>query len=255
MEGESTTLAGYLRDAAAELAEISQLRRTDRAAYNRNEALQARERDLLSGSAFGTPPFNSGATAELEEISHLRRTDPAVYLKRPDLQARELELLADEEKQQWEALDARPANQLPTPAEARKAAGRDFDEDVYRARWRAASDVLVSLSEDEAAVFRSGFERMSEAAQLVAIDELASRAPMVSEPTTERGLAEFSRTSVGAALVREWGADAGRRLGVVRERMYRMLGQLSARDGDALGDWLDGLSEASLTAVLRKLAT
>ncbi len=71
---------------------------------------------------------------------------------------------------------------------------------------------------------------------------------------SEADLQRFASTPEGAELVKEWRGRAGRKLGVVRQRIDLMLKAMSPADMDRAMAWFDGLPPAQAKAVLKGLA-
>jgi hypothetical protein len=202
-----------------ELAEIAEHRRKDRRAYFKDEALQKRERDLL-------------------ELREALKAGPAPAAQRE----------ASEPDDQSEGPG--PAPELIAEWEA--GAGVDFHLEVARS---TASAALDALEEDDAAALTDGFDALPPAAQtqitrFLAIDG-GGGFPAANE-TTVRQFAESEEAA--AELVKSWGREAGRRLGVARGRIGLMLTAMEPKDRERAESWFDALPGPTAAAVLRALA-
>ena len=109
----------------------------------------------------------------------------------------------------------------------------------------------VEDPEDFEASFDAVFEELPERAQTAIRYELARAPDSPARPASEADLKRFGSTEEGAACIREWGEDAGRKLAIVRTRLDRLL---SAGEMEAASVWFDELPAAQAKAVLRALA-
>jgi hypothetical protein len=217
----------------AELAAIAETRRSDKSAYFGDEALQARERELIDlreqlktdRTAADAKPAGDDIEAELAKIAKLRREDRRAYDKDEALQARERELLAAREDAKELARQTEQADQV-------------------------VQAVLAFVHDSDA--FETGFTSMF--ASLPAHDqqiirhELQSPPPDPARPASDADVQRFASTAEGLECVREWGRDAARKVAVVRARVDQMV------KSDTIGKWFDGLPAADAKAVLKALA-
>jgi len=224
-----------------ELAAIEKRMRDDRRGYFKDEAAQARHRELISLQeklkAQPAPTKNDLVNSddlsrreidtELAEIDKLRKEDKRKYWS-DDVQKRQLELLAARE----EATEhARQAEQAQTTVGA----------------------ILDAVPDAEAfeASFTSVFTSMPEQAQAAIRQELALPPQSPTRPASEANVRRFASTPEGSELVAAWGRSAGMKVATIRARVERMM---SGGDVDAVARWVDGLSAADAKAMWMALA-
>jgi hypothetical protein len=83
--------------------------------------------------------------------------------------------------------------------------------------------------------------------------EVGSDRPGYGRIAPEIAVTDFARTPGGAELVREWGAHAGRYLGVVEARLSAIGERLDDAGRRAMFDWFDGLPRGAQTAIFRAM--
>jgi|EndMetStandDraft_9_1072997.scaffolds.fasta_scaffold20003_3 hypothetical protein len=217
----------------AELAAIAETRRSDKSAYFGDEALQARERELIElreqlkadRTAADAKPAGEDIEAELAKIAKLRREDRRAYDKDEALQARERELLAAREDAKELARQTEQAEQV-------------------------VQTVLSAVPDAEAfeTGFTSMFTSLSAEDQQTIRHELQAPPPDPGRPANDADVRRFASTAEGAECVKEWGRDAPRKVAVVRARVDQMV------KSEAVGIWFDGLPADQAKAVLKALA-
>lgn len=194
-----------------EIGEIEGLMRTNRTAYNRDEAKQARLRGLYNARG---------------QVQSLISPDDTGS-----------DLMAIVSRAEFE-------RQVP-----------DGDYGLYLRYMRHAADVTNAVPASERAAFIESYERLPQGVQISTVIELLNKRTAMPEPVDEAGVRKASSGYPGASIVREWGADASRNIGIVRARLWRLIDSLPSDDDVApFLTWLGGLSEGQAKAVYRKLA-
>jgi hypothetical protein len=217
----------------AELAAIAETRRSDKSAYFGDEALQARERELIDlreqlktdRTAADAKPAGDDIEAELAKIAKLRREDRRAYDKDEALQVRERELLAAREDAKELARQTEQVEQV-----VQAVLTTVPDADAFETSFTA---VFTSLSAQDQQIIRH---------------ELQAPPPDPARPASDADVRRFASTAEGVELLREWGRDAPRKLAIVRARVDQML------KSEAIGQWFDDLPAADAKAVLKALA-
>lgn len=117
---------------------------------------------------------------------------------------------------------------------------------------QSALTVLQSVEESEEIV--AEFDALPEGARTAIIAELARGTWGSIRSASQTEIDRFADDEDGAVLVRSWGGSAPRRVAVVRARLRRVFGQMSAADGEAAATWFAELPAVTAQAVLRELA-
>ncbi len=118
----------------------------------------------------------------------------------------------------------------------------------------AAQAVLDAMPVEDKAGFESGFDGLPQAAQTAIITELAlSPGGAVRLPNAEE-LQNFAADEAGGELVQEWRSRAGRKVGIIHDRVQRILGGMSEGEEKTALAWFDNLTAAQAKSVLRGLA-
>ncbi len=115
-----------------------------------------------------------------------------------------------------------------------------------------ARTVLDSIPDPEG--FQSSFDALPQGVQTAIYSYLAVPPGGSARAASEADLQRFASTPEGAELVKEWGGRAGRKLGVLGQRVDLMLDAMSPADEDRAIDWFDALPPAQKKAVLKGLA-
>jgi hypothetical protein len=230
-----------------ELARISQKRRADLRGYFRDEAMQARELELLeareklkSGKRSPAAKDDESAPAEIASASN---TD----LGKVEAELRQIAKLRREDRRAYnrdEALQARERELLTRQAELKEAEG-------IRERAQGVADIVLA-SVDDPDAFANGFDYLPSEARTAIAYELAAEPYDPARPAKQADIDRFASTPEGAELVKEWGRHAGKKVAVVSGRIERMLSQ--GTDMNTAAAWLDGLSSAEAKAIWRALA-
>lgn len=238
----------------AEISELENLMRTDRREYNRREG---RYRELLAARASGDRASSRpAAEREMAEIERIMRTDRKRYDRDPEMQARYRELLGgDAPDPEPEPDEHRPGDLVPLkPLSEWSREGWDVAHyDTYRRLVGAANDVLNGAGDDAAAISTS-FSSLPEAIRNTAFAELVNRTPIASEPLPEDEMQRMAENPENAAMIREWGDDAPRKFGTIRQRLYRVVDRLDESDAAAFSDWFGQLPPRAAVALMRRLA-
>lgn len=193
----------------------------------------------------------SGAPAtELSDIEATMRQDPAAYWQSPELQERYRALLAGEEAPAAAVADDDGMVPVLTPREALAEGIEDYG--AYSTLTRAVGDVLAALPTESRRAVRASFDALPESAQCAALAALWPRGNAARASGDE--VDAFAATGIGAPLVREWGSDAGWRLGQAEERLAGVYARLTEPDATRFEHWFNSLDDAAMTAVLRRLA-
>ena len=229
------TLAGV----EAELARLADMRKSDSKQYWREEnqrleveLIAARDRlkegraSVRQDTAAGDDLALREIEGELDEIAKLRKTDARAY-RQEAVQQRERELLqARAEAQQH----AQQAERVGTVVQSVLDAVPDAEA------FEGQFDVM--------------FKTLPEQSQALMRDALAMPVDP-PRPARPADVERFASTPAGAACVRAWGKDAGKKVAIVRDRLDLMRGG----DGmDAATRWFDGLADADAEACLLALA-
>ena len=67
-------------------------------------------------------------------------------------------------------------------------------------------------------------------------------------------LQNFAADEAGGELVQEWRSRAGRKVGIIHDRVQRMLGGMSDGEQETALNWFYSLTAAQAKSVLRGLA-
>jgi chaperone required for assembly of F1-ATPase len=199
-----------------------------------------------------------GIEAELKALRKLRVADPKKYFS-DDQQARERELIEQQQKAQADRVKTGEQKHLADPREwLAPALVDEWDatggiEHSLATAQRTALAALEALEGDEQTALRGSFDALPAAVQTEVIRFLAIE-PASWRAADKTALDAFAETEDGAHLIEEWGADAGKRLGILRGRIGMMLKGLTETERAAAADWLDGLSTSQAVAVLSALA-
>ncbi len=118
----------------------------------------------------------------------------------------------------------------------------------------AAQAVLDAMPGDDQAGFRGGFDGLPQAAQTAIITELALLPGGGVRVANAEELQRFGEDEAGGELVQEWRSRAGRKLGIIHDRVQRILGGMSDGEQETALAWFDELNAAQAKAVLRTLA-
>lgn len=236
---------------STEVAAIQAVMREDRGAYNRDEGMQARLRDLYAAQETGAAPPAKGRN-ERAEIQRVMRTDPRRYWRDEAMQARYRELL-EEEEGEGPATDGAALVPIPTLAEWRKGGGNAAGYAAAVDLARDAADILMPLEPGEAKAVDRSVSALPEPVQRAARSVLMDRRPVSVDPMDEADMARVLTVPAYRALAREWGHEAPRRLAVLRERLLRGFERLEPAHVPAAVRWLDALPAAAMVALGRKL--
>ena len=115
-----------------------------------------------------------------------------------------------------------------------------------------ARTVLEAMPDPEG--FQSGFDALPQGAQTAIYSYLAMSPGGSARAASEADLERLAEIPEGAELIDEWGGRAGRKLGVLRQRIVLMVEAMSPADMDRALVWLDELPAAQAKAVLKGLA-
>ena len=206
------------RSVEQQLASIDKFRRSDRAAYNKDIRLQARERALIAQ----LETFKSDAASDLVETA------------------------ADGADGELDVSWADPA----LISEWRQHGGLKHHVAVVRAAVTKAFD---ELDEQEAHGLSESFSQLPPGAQTSIYGFLAVE-PASWRKADAEDVAYFTNLEDTAPLIREWGPRAAEQVGVVVGRSKMMLNRMSAADREKTNDWIDSLSPSQFRAVAKALA-
>lgn len=199
----------------AELQQIEKRMREDRRGYFKDEAAQARYRDLLSmreQMKSGAPETKtSEADAEVDGSG----LDPSLL-------------------EEWEA-----------------AGGIDLHLRIAQSTAQAALDSLEECDRDQ---LLDGFDGLPASAQTEVFRFLAINGGSFP-PADEAALEEFGQTEEGQELLQAWGRQSPRMVGIVKGRMSLMLKSVPDTERQKLIEWFDGLPSRQAKAVLSALAS
>lgn len=180
---------------SAELKHIRDFRRKNRAAYNKDDALQKRERDLLQAES------------------------PAAFID---------EDLRDE----WE---------------------RSGSVTYWMTQATMNAEAILDRIADRQA-FEDTFDDLPVSVQSAFFAELALQPDTRVRPATKSDIERFTTTQEGRDLVALWGDEAPRKVGIIQQRIERMMTRAKTqRDIDIGNAWFDGLSGGDAKAVLIEL--
>jgi hypothetical protein len=221
---------------SGELAVIETRMRSDRAGYVRDEAQQARYRDLLDARSAGgaTVPAQRGgnAASRRAEIEAIMKSDRASYFKNEALQREYYDLIAaDLPAEPTEETRPAPAAKQAAQPEAQQAPAAQGLEPAEQER--ASQRVGAVLSNIDPAVARdleASFAGLTPAAQGVIARELARPESGFIKPADPGEIAAFKRLPGGRELAAHWGSSAPRKVAVALEAYNRIRGALSEAD-------------------------
>lgn len=97
-----------------------------------------------------------------------------------------------------------------------------------------------------------GFDMLPDRVRVNALAAVTTPMPMVT-PSAD-AVARFKAEPVGAKLMAEWGKDAPARIGRVQARAARIFGGLTVPERQEARAFIDGLTPAAVSAVVRRLA-
>ena len=238
---------------AQEIGAIEHVMRTDRRAYDRDEGMQARLRQLYEareaagGSAL--PATYETGTKPTQPTG--RAADPHRALIEANDQANAAAAAAADAS--WRATPAQFAERNPQLAALWQQDG------VLDAKLRRAQDqimlVLAGIG-DTAAIgaAQSAFDGLPPGARAAVLAELGSAAPGYVRPLDQKELAAFELIPNGGAMLRGWGKDATRRATVAIERFNRIVAGAGA-DRAALERYWQHAPAAEKTAVIWALGS
>lgn len=222
-----------LDDVNAELGQIEERMRSDRAGYFKDQAAQARHLALIEAKDhFGAADVadrDAGTdldkvNAELAAIDKRRREDNAGYTKDNAMQARELELLGIKERVEKTAKETTQLRSVVDPITKDMPDREDFE-----------------------ASFDGAYGEMTPAEQRAVQVSLASPVE-IARPAGDADVQRFASTPEGKACVDKWGAQAPRKVAVLQARFNRMAGN------EKLTTWFNGLSSEQAQRVYEGLA-
>ncbi len=238
---------------AQEIGAIEHVMRTDRRAYDRDEDMQARLRQLYEAreAAGGSALPANGDTGTKPTQPAGRASDPHRALIEANDQANAAAAAAADAS--WRATPAQFAERNPQLAALWQQDG------VLDAKLRRAQDslmlVLVGIG-DTAAIgaAQSAFDGLPPGARAAVLAELGSAAPGYVRPLDQKELAAFEQIPNGGAMLRGWGKDATRRATVAIERFNRIVAGAGA-DRAALERYWEHAPAAEKTAVIWALGS
>lgn len=239
-----------------EIADIHSILATDRAAYDRDEGMQSRLRDLYDAQGSGTT-LPARQQSEIAEIERIMRTNPRRYFGDEDMQRRYLTLLEGGGREPIATADASPDHGLVpvlTPSEWAKKGGDPVDYQTRFALAREVNDLLMATSEEDRAELARSFESLPVSVQAAAFAELIHRGPVASVALGEAEMKHVVTSPAWRDLAREWGGEAPGRLGRVRERLLRIVERLPEADIPRAIHWIDAAPASTMKAIGRKLA-
>ena len=199
----------------AELAQIETLMRDNSPLYWKDDARQARYRDLLDAR---DGRFVGDDDAGDDEDDPFARGE-------------------------LEAVSVREFEAAQT--------GTSFDE--YLRTVSIAADIVMAVPSSERRSLVDGFDALPDEVAGVLAEELGNRLGTGYAPIPDDVVRAFSREK-GGRVVREWGHEAQRLMGRVHGRLNRCMSQLDGRGLDAFLDWHDDLTDGQAAAIYRKLA-
>jgi hypothetical protein len=259
MTGTEVTVGA--ESVANELATIAETRRTDPSAYWRNDAMIARERELIGGDGRSYARPGKPGVNDLAAIAKLRRENPAAYYSDAALLRRERELIAKRDGLPEAAADA--WRRTPEDARAR------FDSALVT-EWESRGGFAVNLSRaqdmvalavgsigDETAgrAFMDSFDRLPAGVQTAIYREAASTTFVSTMPATDDDLAVFGSFPGGTEALRAWGDKARRNLAVAMVRYERCVSTMSASDRPAFLRWWHGLPQRGRLSLMWTLGS
>ena len=116
---------------------------------------------------------------------------------------------------------------------------------------RVALDAMPTIDQTE---FEKGFDKLPSGAQTAVYAELALTPGGSVHQASEAELEHFASMPEGAELVQEWRSRAGRNVGIIHDRLNRMLERMSPADEETTWQWLENLPPAQAKANFRALA-
>lgn len=238
---------------AAEARDIVQVMRDDRVSYDRDPAMQARLRDIYTAQETGEALLPAAEAGEIAQIQRLMRTDRRAYNKDTALQARYLQLL-EQEAAAGELAAVDEACEFLTPSQWRKEGFEPSRYQEYAIVARAGADVMLAMDGDVRGQFSTSFMALPFNIQNVAMRAIVKPAAVTPEWFGEKDMAELTAIPSYRALAKEWGSDAPRKLGLLKERLMHALVQLPERDIRTAIAWIDRLPRSAMVAIGRKLA-
>ena len=117
---------------------------------------------------------------------------------------------------------------------------------------RVVLDAMPTISNQ--AEFEKGVDKLPSRAQTAVYAELALTSGGSVHQASEAELEHFASMPEGAELVQEWRSRAGRNVGIIHDRLNRMLERMSPADGETTWQWLENLPPAQAKAIFRALA-
>jgi len=181
---------------------------------------------------------------ELSRIAEYRSTNRAAYVKDEETQQRERALLAKREQG--------PSDLDPELLdEWRRAGGVELHLKIAQ---EAAETALESLSYSDQQDLVQSFDSLPDAVQTQIFRYISVRPRGTARPASDAVVEKFKEKDVGAAMVKEWGPQAARKLGLIRDATRLMSEKMSASEEQTARDWFDLLPASQQKAVLRALA-
>jgi hypothetical protein len=202
----------------------------------------------MTGDLVPTDPVE----VEIASIQRDMSTNLAAYFRDEGKQQRYRDLLGQRRPEPVSTILAPPVP-IFSADEYRAEGGAAGHYGLYLDLSREAADVALAVPDDERAAFTADFEALPEDVSAAALAVLVDRRHISATSTPEQ-VQTFASEPAGAEMVKLWGDEAPRRLGVLRERLWRVHYRLDDAGSGAFTRWFDGLSEAAAGAVYRKLA-
>lgn len=198
------------------------------------------------------PDWDGGtALVPVEDAGAVPPAEPANAFADPEVERRYRTMVASRmAKASLPADEARGALDPALVAEWDASGG--FNERLAQAQ-KGAIAIIERFDPEDRRAFIAEFDALPEGVRSAVFSEISLGSAGSVREASDADLARFASTPEGGALVKEWGHRAHRNVAVIRDRINRILGHMTAEDIDAAAAWFDALPPTGASAIYRML--